>query len=182
MVKKIRLGIDLSLKNALSLFDDGELLYANKRIPRAYTMFHFSLEEVGRFHMLLGIYLGVLTGRIKKSDANFRLLKSKGYENHLIKLEKSLSFSLAISKELIKKTGGNIKINEAEYLYEKMKNKIKDFNIMKNKSLYVNFQNNSFVLPEDNVSTTRVEEIKDLAEIGIVLSKNVLNALEKEGM
>lgn len=40
--------VEKCLQNARELFDEAEILKKYKKFPRAYTLYHLSIEEIGK--------------------------------------------------------------------------------------------------------------------------------------
>lgn len=87
--EKILKAIYDTYEHSKELYDDAEFLFNNGKKQRAYTFYHFSFEESGRFFLLSKVLFRYLKGEIEAKDLNYKLLKGLGYEKHIEKLEEA---------------------------------------------------------------------------------------------
>lgn len=163
--------------NSRSLFEDAELLSNNDRKERAYTLYHLSFEESGRFFIVLKTLMNYYIGNIELRDLNYGNLKNQGYEKHISKLKESVlkMFTLPIL---------NATENEIEYLtkkYNEFFNDITSSDKKKNLSLYVSHKKNDFYTPSESIESFDVEKAKTLAEIQLATINKFLVYIEKDG-
>lgn len=181
MVKKIYFGAFKCYENALELFDEGQLLFDNGKLARSYTLFHFSFEELGRFYMMMKLVMECLLGKIQPKDVNFKALKEMGYTDHTKKLDKSVFQLIAMSMYSASLGGRSDLINQMEKLYEELILETGNYDDDKNRSIYLNFQDNEFVKPIENITETTVEKMKQLSEIALLNTKMVVDTFQREG-
>lgn len=166
----------LTYEHSVELFNDAELLRQNEKKERAYTFYHFSFEEAGRFFILGKIFFEYILGEITAKELNFKYLKDKGYENHIQKLEVS-TLKMFITPFL------NVKSAEEEdvlsEIYNDIVKNISKLNDNKNKSIYIHFEENNFKSPKDLITDDDLEYIRSLAELQLMNIKELLILLPK---
>ena len=134
-------------KNAIQLYEDAVLLEKNKRPQRAFTLYHISFEEAGRFSLIIKNLFKYFLGEIKAMDLNYGNLKKQGYENHIEKLNESFlyMFKLPVFNTVANDNGDADSLLKT---YNQLLEDIPELNNLKNNSLYITFENNSFKSPE----------------------------------
>ena len=166
----------LTYEHSVELFNDAELLRQNEKKERAYTFYHFSFEEAGRFFILGEAFFNCILGEIPAKNLNSKYLKDKGYENHIQKLEVStlkmfinpfFNMNLSEEKDVLLK------------IYDDMKANISKLNDNKNKSIYIHFEKNNFKSPKDLITNDDLEYIRSLAELQLMNIKKLLILLPK---
>lgn len=180
MKNKLFDALLLTYNNALQLYEDATLLEKNNRLQRAFTLYHISFEEAGRFSLILKNLFKYFLGEIKASDLNYGNLKKQGYEKHDKKLNESLlyMFKLPIYNSII-----NEDVNADLLLkkYETFLEEIPNLNKLKNDSLYITFENNSFKSPSASITEENIFQAKTFAEIQIDTMKKILAWVEEKG-
>lgn len=145
----LKITAQKAIENAKSLIDDAELLKANGRLSRAYTLYQLSIEEVGKaiFSFILLIpefntqetireYIAEFFSHKKKAD------RSKGLDVFVVEVlhqgepEKALNF-----------IEGTIKENSTQ------------LDNFKNYSLYVSEINGKIWRPDEIIKTNSVDYI-----------------------
>lgn len=168
----------LTYDHSVELFNDAEFLYQNGKKERAYTFYHFSFEEAGRFFILGEAFFKYISGEITAKELNFKYLKDKGYENHIQKLKAS-TLKMFIIPSL------NVKSEEEKdvllKIYDDMIDKIPKLNNNKNKSIYIHFEGNNFKSPKELITNDDLEYIRSLAELQLTNIKELLDYLPKIG-
>ena len=168
----------LTYNHSVELFNDAEFFYENEKKERAYTFYHFSFEEAGRFFILGKMFFEYILGEITAKELNFKYLKGKGYENHIQKLEVS-TLKMFITPFL------NVKSAEEEKVlietYCDIIANISKLNDNKNKSIYIHFEGNNFKSPKELITNNDLEYIRSLAELQLMNIKKLLNSLPKIG-
>ncbi|MBW3522879.1 AbiV family abortive infection protein [Chryseobacterium sp. NKUCC03_KSP] len=162
-----------ALNNASELFEEAGLLEKNKKFARAFTLFHLSIEEVGKVFIIFKYLLqnNYSSDEMKKFDKEFR--------NHKIKINAStkidvllacLEESSTLSPELIEKVTYS-------------KEKINNLNQLKNLSLYSFINEDLSFKPTDIIRKEDVEEIHLIAQYRIegtqVLSDDFLKNIDR---
>ena len=166
----------LTYEHSVELFNDAELLRQNKKKDRAYTFYHFSFEEAGRFFILGEAFFNCILGEIPAKNLNSKYLKDKGYENHIQKLEVS-TLKMFITPFLNMKSAEEEKV--LLEIYDDMKANISKLNDNKNKSIYIHFEENNFKSPKDLITNDDLGYIRSLAELQLMNIKERLILLPK---
>ena len=180
MKNKFSDALLITYNNAVQLYEDATLLEKNNRFSRAFTLYHISFEEAGRFSLLVKNLFKYFLGEIKASDLNYGNLKKQGYENHIEKLNESLlcMFKLPIFNTLVNENGEPYDLLK---IYEQFSEDIPKLNKLKNDSLYITFENNSFKSPSDLIDEDSIYQAKTFAEIQIDTMKKMLVWIEEKG-
>ena len=164
----------LTYEHSVELFNDAELLRQNEKKERAYTFYHFSFEEAGRFFILGEAFFNCILGEIPAKNLNSKYLKDKGYENHIQKLEVS-TLKMFITPFLNMKSAEEEKV--LLEIYDDMKANISKLNDNKNKSIYIHFEENNS--PKDLITNDDLGYIRSLAELQLMNIKERLILLPK---
>lgn len=171
--KVLENAVSNALDNAKELFEEAEILENKQKFPRAYTLFHLAIEEVGKVFIIFKYLLGndYSEDKMKKFDAEFR--------QHKTKIDLATNIDV-IAAWLIK--GGELTkeiIEKATYT----KKQIDNLNDLKNLSLYSFFHKDLSYKPSDMIQKEDVEEIHLIAEYRIKgtedLVKVLLNDLDR---
>ena len=177
--EKIYYAIKPCFENAQDLFDDGEILFKKGRLPRAYTLYHFSFEETGRCFILLNIFFDYAKGKIDFRDLKPELLKKRGYQDHVKKLKKSTLEFRNFGAYFCGLDDRKDMLTRLEKLYEEFDEIAMDEN--KNKSIYLCLNKNEFKAPSNLLKEDDFYQMKDLAEINLHFVRLVVESLEKDG-
>lgn len=192
MEKEFINGLYLSYENAKSLFEEAFILEKHQKTSRAYCLFHLSLEECGRFHLIYNCLNDYIFKEITAKDFNFKTLKKRGYEDHKLKVQENFDgvfkmtyIMLAISKKTLDTNQFEIESKkEIEELTKAYKTTIKikdELNDLKNKSLYVTFKDNKFNSPDELIIMSEYIRIKNLTTLGLNAIENLINFQESKG-
>lgn len=192
MEKEFINGIYLSYQNAKDLFEEAQILEKHQKTSRAYTLYHLSLEECGRFHLIYNCFSEYIEGEIKGKDFNYGTLKKRGYEDHQLKIKENFDgiykityITLALSKSNINpdrfEEDFKDEIEEITKAYEATLGIKDELNGLKNKSLYITFNNNKFISPDDSIMTSNYLRIKQLTTISLQAIQKILDFFEAKG-
>lgn len=192
MEKEFINGIYLSYQNAKDLFEEAQILEKHQKTSRAYTLYHLSLEECGRFHLIYNCFSEYIEGEIKGKDFNYGTLKKRGYEDHQLKIKENFDgiykityITLALSKSNINpdrfEEDFKDEIEGITKAYEATLGIKDELNGLKNKSLYVTFNNNKFISPDDSIMTSNYLRIKQLTTISLQAIQKILDFFEAKG-
>ena len=181
MLKKIYDAIFLTYNNSLDLYESAEILYDKGKINRSYTFYHFSFEEGGRFFLLLKVLFQYLQGEINQNKLNYGYLKKLGFEHHIKKLDESVLKLFAMPIYDSVRNNNTVQTDKLVESYEDMVSRVNIFDILKNKSIYLCFENNNFISPSESISYEDLEYMKELAEIQLINIKISLERIKKEG-
>ncbi|MBW6480674.1 MAG: AbiV family abortive infection protein [Bacteroidales bacterium] len=192
MLNKLIEAIYFTNENAISLYEDAELLENNAKFGRAYTLYHLCFEECGRFNILYNLFGEYLRGEIKLKEINYGKLKKLGFEKHDVKIlesfkgiHKTVLVFLMIKRDQTE----DVELKkECENEIEKLNEAINDIRInepelnrLKNIGLYVSFNNNEFTLPDKTISVNQFYRIKDFARLGLKSLDSILEFAEAKG-
>jgi len=177
MLNKVYEAIFLTLKNAQQLFSDGELLHNSGSI-RAYIFYHFSFEESGLLFILMRIMFDDLLGTSDYSEdgLSYKYLKEKGYEHHLKKLDESVLKLVAMDVYKSVLNYDDESTGKLEKRYNELKSSVSRFNKQKNQAIYITFNGNKFLMPEEVINSQRISEMKELALDNCQMQKNMLTS------
>lgn len=180
MKNKFSDALLITYNNAVQLYEDATLLEKNNRLSRAFTLYHISFEEAGRFSLIVKNLFKYFLGEIKANELNYGNLKKQGYENHIEKLNESLlyMFKLPIFNTVVNENGAP---DDLLKIHEQFSEDIPKLNKLKNDSLYITFENNSFNSPSDLIDEDSIFKAKTFAEIQIDTMKKFLNWIEEKG-
>jgi len=156
-------GAELSLENAEELIKEANLLLKNKYYARAYTLFHLSIEEVGKSSILMEACIFGTCSTLSQSN---NLLKE--IRDHKLKTKRSLRIDYMLASLVKQNSLKKILMNNM-YSQGLAINKIND---LKNYSLYVSYLNNTFKKPKDIITKTSVNNLKFYAERRFIFLKH----------
>ena len=192
MEKEIVSALYLTYENAKSLWEEAVILKTNIKTSRAYALFHLCFEECGRFHLIYNLYMSYVTNEISAKGLNYGNLKKKGYEKHNEKIIESfrgiykmLFVRLFINSGLEPEADFEKEIkNDIEELENKISELEEDdieLNNLKNKSLYITFENNKFNLPDDIITLKKFIIIEKISTISLKIVKEIIDFADAKG-
>jgi AbiV family abortive infection protein len=138
-----------SLLNAQSLMLDADILREAKRYQRAYALYQFAMEEVGK--ALSSVFLLVLINPNEEDIKEYE----KGFFKHPHKIKKSSSLDMLICQFLYK---GNFE-KAKEFLESSISENENYLDEQKNKSLYTAIVGNTVMMPSEMVDEKRMNYI-----------------------
>jgi len=145
-----------ALSNAEELYQEAVILKDNKRYARAYTLFHLSIEEIGKVFIIYKYLLGN-----DYSDDQMKEFE-KEFKQHKVKID--FATNIDVLANWVNEGGLTAEILEkATY----SKKQIDDLNDLKNLSLYSFFHKGSSFKPSDMIEDKDVEQIHFIAEYRI---------------
>lgn len=180
---ELKIGILKSVENSKDLIDDGNILFNLERFPRAFTMYQFSNEELGKAMM----FFQVLISRELREEIDYKKY-SKKIRSHQSKHRLSGGIMLSTLSMLYSKKFENKKGFLKEFLLNiKL---AKDYDELKNNSLYVNLNENKFKTPFQVIDKDFVEQVKLYSELNfkvysykieesLSLIKEIANEIQK---
>lgn len=123
--EQLKAGVRKAIENSLSLIQDGKFLLELDRLPRAFALFQFSNEELGKaiilFHILL---LRKLGDEIDYKTFNDEIVYHRPKHRYSVLIE-FIVLSMIYSEKIDDKKEYLVsvmkKLNSAKY-YDKMKN------------------------------------------------------------
>jgi AbiV family abortive infection protein len=127
-----------ALQNAIDLISDAECLFKDGRWARSVFLSQIAIEELGKYLIIMGAIGNLIAGQIEWSKF------WKRFVNHLEKTGNIFYFDAALSpfqeQQEILRNFEKADTDAEEFLKEKLS------------SLYVDFRNDRFVLPMDEVN------------------------------
>ena len=157
--KKILLStIDKCLLNSRELYEEAEILKKYEKYARSYTLYHLSIEEIGKVFIIYKFLLNddYSEDKIKKFDKEFK--------EHKIKIDFSTNINLIIHW-LFK---GKLELEAFKNL-KYTNEQINDLNNFKNISLYTFIDNENVFKPSDIInSEEQIESIKLDAKVRLL--------------
>lgn len=155
-------AIQKAFKNAEELIDEAEILLKYNKTARAYTLFQFSIEEVGKAFLAFQF---VLEGNINDEKETKRFFKD--FRSHTAKTKSSegVEFMFALASE---KSSYSKKLLE-EFMYDR-----KDVfvtNNFKNYSLYVSEIEGEFYKPSEIITSDMLDKISKHAKFRLQVGK-----------
>jgi len=138
------------LQNATELVEEAELLLVNGRHARAYSLAHLACEEMAKIPMLLRAATDKILGR----DVDWQKLNRR-LRSHIEKIRVIIVLGYFVDP--------NIENDQDLKTLQKSLAKVKDFNLLKNQSLYTNFVGNSFQNPSEAIPTELAKSLVGLA-------------------
>ncbi|MDZ7658149.1 AbiV family abortive infection protein [Fodinibius sp.] len=171
--KVLKEGYDLTYENARELIEDAQLLKKSQRYSRAYTLFQLAIEEIGKCRLIwcgmIDFYQGKQISEEYFKDNNFLWHNAKTKSSLKAQLEAILLFEM--------QTGNSL---------QKMKDAIRndyenipELNSLKNKSLYVDIENEEFISPKDQITEEMVDKIELKARIRLEAQNLALTDLSE---
>lgn len=156
-------AIEKSLSNAEELFEEAEILAKYNKYARAYTLFQFCIEEVGKAALTFHF---VLYGNIDDVQATKQF--NKDFVNHLTKTNNSIGidFMFALSAKQSAFTKKLLKEMMFEY-----NDDAKVSNNYKNYSLYTSLIEKKFYQPSEIITKERLDKIAYYAELRLKIAK-----------
>jgi len=142
------------LQNATELIEESELLLANDRFARAYSLAHLACEEMAKIPMLVR----AATDKIQRRTVDWKKLDRR-LRNHTEKITGILYIDYLVDPDV--ENDKDIKrLNESIA-------KVEDFNTLKNQSLYTTLVGDTFLRPSEAIPA-------DLATGLVTLARNRL--------
>ncbi len=138
-----------SMQNAESLMSDADLLREAKRFQRAYALYQFAMEEVGK--AISSVLLLVLIDRTNEDVKEYK----KGFFKHPSKIKKSGSLDMFICQFLYK---GDYD-GAMKFLESCMSEDENYLDAQKNKSLYTDVVEDNVLMPSEMVNEESMKYI-----------------------
>lgn len=145
----LKSGILKAADNAIDLVNDASVLIENKRYIRSYTLSQLALEEVGKSSMLYGFYVDLQLDN--RSDVSLSEFKKKFYSHKKKTIESNMIDIMLFKKKYPGYSGKSKKFKDyAMNSFRELKLMNNGyFDDLKNKSLYVSFEQDNFKSPSE---------------------------------
>lgn len=167
-----KIAIEKSIINAYELILDAQILEQNKRVSRAFTLYHLSLEEVSK----ASYCISVLSEGSFNDKSKIGELK-KLFKDHVFKLQKSSAIDLLwVQLDMDKNPNQARKKMEELINYY---NHVPDFDKLKNRSLYTSYFDNSFSNPEDFFTENHVLLVKIYSQRRLAIVKGLWEIIKE---
>lgn len=159
--EQLHYAFDVTLDNAKQLQEEAYILYVFEHYARSYSLYQFSIEEVGKCIIFLTALLFLLKGKM----VDEKLLMDLGFRYHQKKTLGSLGAEKILLDFFQKNSNTDLSV-----LYEDLEWEQKNINVtndLKNNSLYVSIIDETFQTPKDLITKEMVEEIAFKADLRI---------------
>ena len=168
---ELETGYNLSLENAKELIKEAEGLAIFERYSRAYTLYQFAIEEVGKCVILYQSILDYYNGETITEE----YLNNKGFRSHKIKTKKSIQ---VILYAILLAERGGLDLSSVKNDLIDQYNDVAISNDLKNQSLYVCLAETSFVSPGLSITKEIVDCISSDASLRVGAIQPYLQPLE----
>lgn len=148
-------AIEKALNNAEELIEEAKILAKYNKYARSYTLFQFSIEEVGKAILVLKFIL-----ECDIEDANETKKFFKNFTSHIVKTNISQGIDFMFALE-IEKSPHSKKLLE-EFIFERTDVIVS--NMYKNYSLYTSFKDGEFYQPSEIITKKMLDKIARHAE------------------
>lgn len=154
-------AIQASLENAKELIEEAEILVNHDKIARAYTLFQFSIEEVGKASLIFNF---VLRGDIENIVEINSFKKSFRSHTTKTKISQGIDLIFALMSE---KSDLTKKILENWFVE---RDKVLISNDYKNYSLYTSLIANKFLKPSEIITKEKLDHIAYFAKLRLQIA------------
>lgn len=155
-------AIEKALDNAEELIEEAEILLKYNKDARAYTLFQFSIEEVGKAFLAFQF---VLRGNIENAEETKKFFKD--FNSHIVKTKTSQGIDFMFALE-IEKSSYSKKLME-EFIFERVD--VAVFNNYKNYSLYTSYKDGEFCKPSEIITKDMLDKISKNAKFRLQVGK-----------
>lgn len=178
--KELEVGIEKSLKNAKELIEEGDILFKEDRISRAYCLYQLAAEEVGKSRLLFALIMNRKLGE----NIDYREV-NREFLHHQTKSKSALTFEmLALLLMYSSKKDKTAQERKASFLEAMQRvqdeNDVQALDNHKNNSLYVGIKDGSFFEPSDIIRKAMAIELRTNVLIRHEAGKTVLRGLLKD--
>jgi AbiV family abortive infection protein len=173
--KELEVGIEKSLKNAKELIEEGDILFKENRVSRAYCLYQLAVEEVGKSRLLFGLIMNRKLGE----NIDYKVV-NREFSHHQTKSKSALTFEmLALLLMYSSKKDNTAQKRKASFTEAIQRvqdeNNVHTLNNNKNNSLYVGIKDRNFFEPSDMISKKMAIELRTNVLIRLEAGKTVLN-------
>lgn len=139
-------GMFLSIENAKALIDDAELLMDNGRIARTFVISQLASEEIGKAFILYNLYMAL---KIDGIPIDHKKIRKAFYDHKSKTFEATMADFMIVSE---KKLTDEDEKKAIEGLCKEIIKGREEYNTLKNRGLYISFEDGKFIKPEDSIS------------------------------
>jgi AbiV family abortive infection protein len=172
LLEEIRRGVEKTFHNAEALYNEARLLGKAGALSRALFLHQISLEECSKIEILGAWATGHLMGHTVDRAKLKRALASHASKNR----NNAYFLPVSAEEESAKKSGD---VDGAAEAFKRLQDEFHiKANTAKNASLYVDYRENGFVGPNEQVEAADVDNIRALNEQFLALSDPSVRRLE----
>lgn len=168
--KEIEKGFHLVIENAALLIGEAKILFENDRHARAYTLAQLAIEEIGKSTFLTRAILEYYMGQ----EINIKYFDKLGFRKHQEKTKHSLKPELLAIWMFERSRGEKTELRNG--VIEDF-NRIDEYNTLKNDSLYVGINDDSFVAPAAIITGDFAKALISKAELRLAAAKPLFGTL-----
>jgi len=169
-------GVSASLSNALDLIDEGIILLEGKKFARAYTLFQFATEEIGKSRLLFSLLISIKSGE----EINWNKF-NKEFVTHTDKTKGAIVFDhiaiLLLSNYNLDDEKKIAEYKEYNHTLVKEENNVKASNDNKNNSLYVGIKDGKITSPKELITEVMATTLKENAQRRYIFSLKLFDLL-----
>ncbi|PJJ08723.1 AbiV family abortive infection protein [Flavobacterium sp. 1] len=155
-------AIEKAFNNAEELIEEAEILAKHNKNARAYTLFQFSIEEIGKAFL---IFQFVLNGNIEDIEETKKFFKD--FRSHTVKTETSQGIDFMFALQ-IEKSSYSKKLIE-EFIFDRVDVAVS--NDYKNYSLYTSYKDGEFYKPSEIITNDMLDKISKHAKFRLQVGK-----------
>ena len=152
--------VEKCLQNARELFEEAEILKDNKKYPRAYSLYHLCIEEIGKVFIIFQFLI----------EDDYSEENSKKFNRKFLDHKTKIKTSRNIEKIMILLMQKELKVEEFNALTYNNE-VIEKLNDLKNLSLYCFIDNKIVFKPSDIIGEDEVNLIRSNSEMRLILSE-----------
>lgn len=155
-------AIEKAFNNAEELIGEAEILVKYNKNARAYTLFQFSIEEIGKAFLAFQFVLKGNIDDIKETKKFF-----KDFTSHTVKTKTSQGIDFMFALE-IEKSSYSKKLIE-EFIFER--DDVNVSNNYKNYSLYTSYKDGEFYKPSEIITKDMLNKISKHAKFRLQVGR-----------
>lgn len=163
-------GAIKTILNAQQLCDESEILHSHGKFARSFTLSHLAREEMGKSMMLYSVAIRMLLER----NIDWKKV-SRRFRNHKEKIVNDRALSWAFFISVLGDAPETSQISEILF----NSGTVQHSNSQKNASLYVDWKDGQFVLPEEIISEQKSSRNLSIAVDRISFISKVILQLPK---
>lgn len=139
-------GMFLSIDNAKSLIEDAELLLKHRRFARTFVISQLASEEIGKAFILYNLYMAL---KIDGIPIDHKKIRKAFYDHKSKTFEATMADFMIVSEMRLSEEEEKVAV---EALCKEIVRGREEYNTLKNRGLYISFEDGKFLKPEDSIS------------------------------
>ncbi|WP_415060740.1 AbiV family abortive infection protein [Flavobacterium sp.] len=161
-------AVEKAIQNAQDLYEEAIILKNHGKIARAYTLFQFSIEEIGKASMTFHF---AMHGNLENEKDCSKFLRN--FRDHKIKTEvaQGIDFMFVMISESSEFTKSILQ----NFLEKNNKLSLNLSNDKKNYSLYTSFIKKKFYKPNEVILAKDLDEIESYANLRLKIARPFFN-------